>query len=482
VNEPDRQLELSPEQMTAWTEGALRRIVAHLETLPQQPSADLEGAESMARAMIEPLPQAGTSVEALFDWLFEHAIPKSFNTAGPGYLGYIPGGGLFHAALADLVADAANRFVGVWAAAPLLAQLEANVVRWFCEIVGYPPSARGVLTTGGSLANFSAIVTARRTQLPENFLNGTIYASEQTHHSVSKAAALAGFPPGNVRAVDTDAAFCLRPDALEAATARDRRDGRTPFLLVGNAGTTNTGAVDDLDALADLSARERLWLHVDGAYGGFFALTERGRARLKGIARADSVTLDPHKGLFLPYGMGSLLVRDGEALRRAHTVRADYMPEIQTDPDFWDFSEFSPELSRDFRGLRAWLPLKVHGAAPFRRNLDEKLDLARWAAETLRELEEIELVAEPQLSVLAFRLNPADRSEDELNALNRTFLERINARRRVFLTGTTLNGRFVVRVCVLSFRTHLEHLEMALEDARAAARECLAGAIPKKQE
>ncbi len=476
MHEPDRRLELSSEQFASWIDGAVRRILAHLETLPQQPSADLEGVEALARAAVEPLPEVETPIDDLFDWLFAEAIPKSFNTAGPGYLGYIPGGGLVHAALADLIADATNRFVGVWAAAPLLAQLEANVVRWFCQIVGYPPQARGVLTTGGSLANFSALVTARRERLPENFLDGTIYASEQTHHSARKAAALAGFPPGNVRAVATDARFRLRLDALESAIERDRRAGRTPFLLVGNAGTTNTGAVDDLDALADLAGHKGLWLHVDGAYGGFFALTERGRARLKGIGRADSVTLDPHKGLFLPYGMGSLLVRDGEALRRAHTVRADYMPEMQSDPDFWDFSELSPELSRDFRGLRAWLPLKVHGAEPFRRNLDEKLDLARWVAEALRAIETIELVAEPQLSILAFRLRPAGLSDDELNALNRAFLERINARKRVFLTGTTLQGRFALRICVLSFRTHLEHLEMALEDVRAAAREVLAQA------
>ena len=447
---------------------AVDRIVAHIESLPSQPSADVEGGAELARSLSEPLPETPTPYVELLDLLFERAVPKSFNTAGPGYLAYIPGGGLFHTALADLIADAVNRYVGVWAAAPALAQLEANVGRWFCDIVGYPAGALGLLTSGGSLANFMAVVTARRERLPEDFLRGVLYASDQVHHSVQKAAMLAGFPPQNVHAVASDARFRLNLEALRSAIAADRAAGQTPFLVVGNAGTTNTGAVDDLAALAALAGAEGLWLHVDAAYGGFFLLTERGRRIMRGIERADSVTLDPHKGLFLPYGTGALVVRDGGALRRAHGMHADYLPALPQESDLIDFSEVSPELSRPFRGLRVWLPLRMLGLAPFRRALDEKLELAAWAADELRKTSGIEVVAEPELSLLAFRLRRTGLDEPGLDALNRRLLERVNARRRVYLTGTVAHGRFLCRICVLSFRTHLDRMRAAVEDIRAA--------------
>jgi aromatic-L-amino-acid decarboxylase len=263
----------------------------------------------------------------------------------------------------------------------------------------------------------------------------------------------------------------MRVPALAKAIAADRAAGRTPFFVGGNAGTTNTGAVDDLAALAELAARERLWFHVDGAYGGVFLLTGEGRRRMAGIERADSIVLDPHKGLFLPYGTGALLVRDVETLRRAHALSAEYLPSMQQDPDLVDFNMLSPELSRDFRGLRVWLPLKMHGIGPFRTNLEEKLALARHAARELSAMPDIEILAEPQLSILAFRLAPAGLDGAGLDRLNRELLDRINAKRRIFLTGTTLRHRFAIRICVLSFRTHRDRMDQGLEDLREAAAE-----------
>ncbi len=469
----DRSLELSADDTRALIEAAARRVIEYVESLPRQPSADTEGGADLARSMAESLPESGRPYEDLLDLVFDRVIRKGFGTAGPGYLAYIPGGGLVHSAVADFVADAVNRYVGVFEAAPGLAQLEANVVRWFCDIVGYPATARGFLTTGGSLATFSALVTARRERLPEDFLTGVLYASDQAHHSVEKAAMLAGFPAGSVRIVPSDEEFRVRPDALAKLVAEDRASGRRPFLVVGNAGTTNTGAVDDLEGLASFCERERLWFHVDAAYGGFFLLTAEGRRRLAGIKRADSVVLDPHKGLFLPYGTGSLLVRDGDTLRRAHALSADYMPPMQSDPDLVDFNLISPELSRDWRGLRVWLPIAMHGIGPFRANLEEKLELTRWATEELRKIPGIEIVAEPQLSIVAFRLasRGSDADTDAENDRNRAFLSAINARRRVYLTGTMLGPRFALRICVLSFRTHLDRMREGLEDIRSAAEE-----------
>lgn len=467
----DRSLELSADETRALVDAAARRVIEYVESLPRQPSADTDGGADLARSLVEPLPERGRPYEELLDLVFDRVIRKGFGTAGPGYLAYIPGGGIVHSAVADFVADAVNRYVGVFEAAPGLAQLEANVVRWFCDIVGYPAAARGFLTTGGSLATFSALVTARRERLPENFLNGVLYASDQAHHSVEKAAMLAGFPGGSVRIVPSDDTFRIRLDALAKSVAEDRAAGRRPFLVVGNAGTTNTGAVDDLEGLAALCERERLWFHVDAAYGGFFLLTAEGQRRLAGIARADSVVLDPHKGLFLPYGTGSLLVKNGDALRRAHALSADYMPPMQNDPDLIDFNLLSPELSRDWRGLRVWLPIAMHGIGPFRANLEEKLELTRWATEELRRIPGIEIVAEPQLSIVAFRLAPRGFDTAAENERNRAFLSAINARRRVYLTGTMLGASFALRICVLSFRTHLDRMRECLEDIRNAAEE-----------
>jgi aromatic-L-amino-acid decarboxylase len=448
--------------MRALVDEAMKRIVAHIESLPSQPASNVEGAAEFARTLIEPLPRGGTEYSQLLDFLFDEAIPRSFNAAGPGYLAFIPGGGIFHAAVADLIADAVNRYVGVCAAAPALVQLEANVVRWFCEIVGYGAGSGGVLTSGGSLANFTAIVAARRSILGDDFSRATLYCGDQIHHAFQKSAILAGFPAANIRELPSDKQFRVRIDAMAEGIARDRAAGFTPFLLAGSAGTTPTGAVDDLSALADLAGRERMWFHVDGAYGAFFMLTERGRAAMRGIERADSIILDPHKTLFLPFGTGALVVKDARILRAAHSMHSEVLPDFQQSEELVDFCELSPELSRDFRGLRVWLPLKLFGIEPFRQQLDEKLDLARWAADQLKTIDGIEIVAEPQLSIVAFRFG------------NRTkeLMQRVNAKKRVMVTGAvTPAGEFVLRICVVSHRTHKERMEMCLEDIRSSVGE-----------
>ena len=467
-------LEPSDEELRDLLSEAVGRVVLHIGSLPSQPADGTAGAETLARTLIErEPPEGGTPAGPLLDLLFESAIPARFNNAGPGFLAYIPGGGQPYAAVADLISSAVNRYVGVFAPAPALVQLETNVIRWFVRAVGYPKSAGGFLTSGGSLANFSALVAARHEKLPENFLKGTLYVSDQGHHCIRKAALLAGFPAANVREIPSDTAFRIRLDALADRVAEDRSSGFTPFLVVASAGTTNTGAVDDLDALADFAEHEGLWLHADAAYGGFFALTARGRATLSGLERADSIVLDPHKGLFMPYGSGCLLVRETAALRRSHSVSAHYMPGMQDDPDSVDFCEISPELSRNFRGLGAWLALKLCGLAAFRASLDEKLDLAREAVEAVRAIPGMRIVAEPQLSLFAFRLAAPGAPHEESNRLNRDLMARVNARQRVLLTGTLIGDDFAIRMCILSFRTHADRVRMAVEDLREAAREVL---------
>ncbi len=429
---------------------------AYLAAIARAPAHDLASLPTRLERLREPMPTTPTPLLACLDTVREVVVGCAVNAAGGTYQAYIPGGGIYAAAVAEYVAASLNRYVTVWGVGPGPSRLEAVVLEWFRDLLGLPDSTRGVLTSGGSLANFSAVVTARRARLPENFLNGVIYASRHTHHSVTKAAMLAGFSPRQVHVLPTDPRHRLDVDALESAVAADRAAGLVPFMLVANAGTTNTGAVDPLRELAARAAHHKLWLHVDAAYGGFFMLTARGRELLDGIELADSVTLDPHKGLFLPYGVGSLLVRDGEALRRAHHVEASYLRDLESDDaDQINFAEYGPELTRSFRGLNVWLPLKLYGSDTFARYLDEKLDLARHAYERLRGMPGIEVLMAPQLTVVAFRASSDEASQ--------RVLETVNASRRSFISSTVIDGRTTLRIAVLSFRTHREQVDATLD-------------------
>ena len=454
-------LDPAPEQMQEMGEAALAYMIEFLRQQPDLPAAGESGGLEAARALRESPPEVGGEFKPLMETV-ELAAARAYGTTGPGYLAFVPGGGLFTASIGDLLATGINRFVNLWSAAPIVAQIEYNVIRWLCDLFGYPEASRGILTSGGSMANFSGIVAARKANLSEDFLDGALYVSDQVHTSVTKAAALAGFPERSVRIVPTTPELRMDVDRLREMVGRDRRDGLRPFLVVASAGTTNTGAVDPIADVADLAAEEGLWLHADAAYGGFFQLTERGKAKFRGIDRADSITLDPHKGMFLPYGTGSLVVRDGARLREAHFVGAAYLQDLAGEDEIPNFSEYSPELSRDFRGLRVWFPLKLHGVSAFREALDEKLDLARVLYDGLRDIPRLELPWEPELTVVPFRFR------DGGDEPNKRLLERINASQRVFLSGTVVDGRFTIRACILSHRTHRDRVKECIDIIRRA--------------
>jgi aromatic-L-amino-acid decarboxylase len=453
--------------MRSMSEGALEALIGFVEGLPDAPAHDADGVRDLAARFREEAPEFGESFEKVLASIVE-ASAKGIETGGPGFFGYVPGGGLYASAVAAYVAFAMNRFVNLWQAAPVLAQIEATVLRWMADLFEYPPETLGILTSGGSLANFSAIVAARRALLSQDFLDGTLYTSEHAHHSCVRAAMLAGFPQRNVRIVPTTADLRIDVEALHRMIDADRREGFRPFCVIGNGGTTNTGTVDPLVDLVQIAHERRMWVHVDAAYGGFFQLTDRGRRALYGITGADSITLDPHKGLFLPYGTGALLVRDGARLRDAHHIDADYMQDVHDDDEIPSFTHYGPELSRDFRGLRVWLPVKLHGLQAFRDALDEKLDLARYVYEELRDTDGFEVPWEPDLTVVPFRYRFRSKDAD---TGNRALLARINASKRVFLSSTMVGGRFTLRVCILSHRSHRDRVEECVEIIRRSAAE-----------
>lgn len=387
---------------------------------------------------------------------------QGLKPASAGHLAYIPGGGLFPSSLGDMIADVTNHYAGMFYPSPGAVRVENQMVRWMADLVGFPDTARGDLTSGGSVANLTGIVTAREARgvTSVKVPTAVIYRTEQVHHCVAKAIRIAGLSECVHRTVPMDARFRMDPDALHAQVEADRAAGLTPFLVVASAGTTDAGAVDPLESIADVCQAQDLWFHVDAAYGGFFVLTDMARDRLRGLDRADSVVLDPHKGLFLPYGSGAILVRDGEALRKAHSADANYLRDMMPDQDWFSPAHHSPELTRPFRGLRMWLPLHLFGVNAFRAALTEKLLLARYFHREVQRLPGLEVGPEPDLSVVTFRARGAD--QEEANRRNARLLRHLHQDGRVFLSSTTLDGALWIRLAVLCFRTHREHVDLAL--------------------
>ncbi len=384
------------------------------------------------------------------------ATDSGIESAGPRHFGYIPAGGLPTSALGQLIALAVNRYTAVADLTPGMVALEESVLRWLCDEFDLPRGAGGLLTAGGSGATLSAVVAARDALLGGDIASGTIYVSEHTHLCVAKSAHVAGLPPSAVRTVPVDDDLRIDPAALDRMLREDRAQGLRPFMIVGNAGTTDTGAVDPLEALSDLARREGAWFHVDGAYGGAFQLTARGCERLRGVTQADSIVLDPHKGLFMPYGVGALLVRDASVLSAAHRHDAPYLQDIDQLSGLPDYSDRGIELTRDPRGLRMWLPLRLHGVQAFRDALDEKLDLAELAYERLAADPRIDIPWRPPLSTLALRLKAGDDA-------TRALFDEIRAEGRILLTSTSIRDRFHIRICVLAHRTHEAHVTEAVE-------------------
>jgi aromatic-L-amino-acid decarboxylase len=474
-------LEPAPREMLEMGALTLKHVVTRMEHLGRRPASNPFSAaatDQLVKSFLAPPPSRGSNLQALLTRLDE-AADCALESAGPGYLSYVPGSGLFSSALAEFYNRATNRYGGVASLAPAFAALEESVIRWIAtDVCALPDGSGGLLTSGGSMATFSAVVAARHSRLGEDIARGTLYITAFTHHSVAKAARLAGIPSANIRIVDHDNDLRMDPDAALAGIVADRQAGLRPFLIVATAGTTDTGTIDPLRSLGDLARREDLWYHVDAAYGGFFRMTARGRKRLDGIEAADSVTMDPHKTLYLPFGTGALVVRDVAALQAAHGGTGNYLQDLHA-AEVPDSAQLGPEMTHEIRGLRAWLPLHLHGTDLFRESLDEKLSLAESVHGTLSKVADLELPLVPDLSTVVFRMRAADNSQGAValaNEASRVLLQRINADGRVVLSSTDINGRFTLRVSIVSHRTHADRVDDLLEIIAREVDQVVAGA------
>lgn len=387
---------------------------------------------------------------------------QGVNANHPGYMADIPGGGLLLSALGDLLTSGVNRWPGLYPGAPGLLEIEKNLLLWMCSMFGMPEGAGGVFTSGGSLANFSAVHVARVNLLSEQTASrAVIYASDQCHHSVVKAARMAGFYDSHIVSLPTDALGRTDLQALRDQLATDVAADRVPFFIVASAGTTRTGAVDDLPAMRRLADDYGCWLHVDAAWAGSFVMTERGRSAMAGIGEADSITIDPHKAFWTAWGSGALLVKQPATLKAAFDVDADYLPFADADELMLNPSVISPELSRNARGLQLWLPLKLAGEQAFVNCLNEKLDLAEWAAETLRPVPALSVPDWPLLGICCFALG-SEADVAAANHLTQQLIDTVNEDGRVVISGAHLHGRLYARLAPLQFKTHKEHVATAL--------------------
>lgn len=416
-----------------------------------------------------PISEDPIDMDKALDLLKQHVDSPGLNPASGGHLGYIPGGGIVYSAFGDFLADVTNRFAGLFFASPGAVRMENLLLNWMAKIVGYSENAAGNLTSGGSVANLIGIVTARDAHnlKAKDFEKSVVYLSEQVHHSVDKALRIAGLKECVKRYVPLDDRYRMLAEALEKAIVQDKQAGLNPWLIVTSAGTTDTGAVDPLTEIGEIAKKYQLWYHVDGAYGAFFVLCDEGKKILKGMETSDSIVMDPHKGLFLPYGTGAVLVKHKQKLLDAHYYMPNYLQDALNSRDELSPADLSPELTKHFRGLRLWLPLKLLGVSPFRAALEEKLLLARYFYEKIQAIDGFEVGPYPDLSVVTFRYLT---KQGDVNEFNQRLVQEIHKDGRVFLSSTMLDGKFTLRLAVLAFRTHLQTIELALDILREKVR------------
>lgn len=436
---------------------ALEHVLAYHDQIASA-STNRPWSEVFAQRLEPEFTDEGRDPARVLDYVAECVDRPGFATTSPKFMAYIPGGGLFHSMMGDMLAAASNKYSGFASASPGAVRIENACVAWLASVIGYPETAAGTLTSGGSMANLTAVVAAREARDPDG--GGAVYVTRFAHYCIDKALHIAGRGRSPKRVIATDDNCRMSVAALEEALETDRRNGIRPWLVVASGGTVDTGAIDPLPEIAELCRKYGAWFHVDGAYGGLFSLCDGGKELLRGIEQADSVALDPHKTLFLPYGTGAALVREGQLLQDAFSASADYIRPLGESEVGPSPADLSPELTRHFRAMRLWLPLQIAGIAAFRAAQSEKLALARYFHRRLSEIDGFDPGPPPDLSVVAFRYVPEEGDADEFNE---RLMKHLLQEGRVMMSGTRIDGTYYIRCAILCFRTHIEHVDEAIE-------------------
>lgn len=455
LERPD-PLALDPDAMRRLGYDAIDGLVARWAGLDGEPAWRGADRATAARLLARPAPETPEDPHALLEMLRADVMPLASRVDHPRFFGYVPGCPTWPGVIGDLLASGYNTFAGTWQASAGPSQIELTVLDWFRAWIGMPDGAGGLLTSGGSAANLNALVCARETRFGAGSGDAVIYATGEAHSSVARAARIAGFAPDRIRTVAMDRAFRMDVTGLDAMITRDRSAGLVPFMVVANGGATSTGAIDPLPALAELCAREEIWLHVDAAYGGFAVLSERGRTALAGIERADSVVLDPHKWLYQPFEVGCLLVRDVERLRAAFQVLPDYLQDTAVAGGEVNFADRGLQLTRSARALKIWLSICTFGLTAFRAAVERSLDLAEHAESLVRAAPTLELLTPATLGIACFRRRATE-------AQNAALIAALMESGLGLISSTRVAGDYALRVCPMGHRTTMRDVERVVE-------------------
>jgi len=450
----DSKLQLSGDEMRSLGYRIVDQIIEHFETLASKPVMRVSPRVELEAELREPLPEEPTPVDALLDQLRRVVWPNIGNVQHPRFFAFIPSPSNFVSVMADALAAGFNPFAGNWLEGSGPAQIELVVIDWLREMCGLPETAGGLFVSGGSMANLTALAAARRARLGDRSDDAVIYYSDQTHNSIEKALRVLGFAREQIRMLPSDEDFRLPVESLRRAVAEDRADGKRPFCVIANAGTTNTGAVDPLDQLADFCERENLWLHVDGAYGAAACLSERGRRLLVGIERADSLSIDPHKWLFQPFEIGCVIARDARLLKNTFHTMAGYLEDTKrVEEEEINYYDYGVQLTRGFRALKLWLSIKTFGAAAFREAINRGFEMAEFAEEMLRQPDRWRIISPATFGIVTFRYVAEGCSENEINEIHRRMVEMMTEDGFAFANSTVLRGQTVMRLCTINPRT-----------------------------
>ncbi|HEY1305260.1 MAG TPA: aspartate aminotransferase family protein [Vicinamibacterales bacterium] len=476
MTRPERKtpLAMDTERFRALGYALVDEIAAFLESVPARPVTRNESPSAVREALglTGGLPDAGTDAGELLTTtargLFEHSL---FN-AHPRFFGYITSPPSPIGILGDLLAAAVNPNVGAWTLSPAASEIEAQTIRWIAELIGYPIDCGGILVSGGNMANFVCFLAARaagagwdvrRDGIAGSDRRLAVYASEETHTWIQKAADLAGLGTSAIRWIPTDDDLRMDVTALRRQIDTDVAAGHVPLLVIGTAGSVGTGAVDSLAEIARLCREKGIWFHVDGAYGGVAAAVHDAPPDLRALTEADSIAIDPHKWLYAPLEAGCALVRDAAALRRAFSYHPDY---YHFDERVTNFVDYGPQNSRGFRALKVWLALRQVGAAGYRRMIADDIDLSRAMAAGVSAHAELELLTQ-SLSIVTFRYVPpdlrsaigAEETERYLNTLNEALLDAIQRGGEAYVSNAVVRGRYALRACIVNFHTGPEDVK-----------------------
>lgn len=454
--------DLSKEEMKSYGYKIVDLIAEHWDTLESKKPVVSASRKEMDTVFLQEAPGKGMPAEDVLDFVMDNVMPNSIITSHPKSYSFVPGPSNFISTMADSLATGFNIFSGGWMVSPAAAELEIVTMNWLLKMYNFPvENGGGIFTSGGSMANLTALVTARRLKCGDDFSKAVIYLSDQAHSSNIKAIRVLGFKKEQIRVLPTDLEFRISINKLKNAIAKDRLEGLQPFCYIASAGTTNTGTVDPLNDIADICEEEGLWMHVDGAYGGAAILSDKGAKALRGIERADSLTVDPHKWFYQPYEIGCLLVKDASWLSNTFSEKPEYLRDIEGNESEINFYDYGIQLTRRFRALKFYMSIKTYGLDTFKKAVTYNIQLTDDVEKMLRKSRNWEIISPANLAVINFRYNPLglNLSEPELDELNQKISKKVMDSREALLVTTVLNKQVVLRMCLINPKTTFKDVE-----------------------